>query len=134
MNAELDKIDETGTIKWLSKAELGILPKEVKFIPLTMTFNYKRNKMGEVEERKSHASLRGDLMKAHIHFDPAQTSAPMVDRVAVRLILAQSVDHGWTLEHFDIESDFLHERYKYHQPVYIREMARADGTYNREEQ
>lgn len=75
-----------------------------------MTFNYKRNKYGEVDERNSLASLWGDHMKAHIHFDDAQTSAPMVDLVVVRHILAHSIEYDWTLEHFDIESAFQHER------------------------
>lgn len=33
------------------------------------------------------------------------------------------------LEHLDVRSAFLHEDYLYEKPVYIREAAKADGTY-----
>lgn len=123
LNNELDKIDETGAIRWLNNAEPGIIPKTNKPIPLTLTFAYKRDRYGNVEERKSRASISDDLLIAHFHFNPAHTSAPMIDRVSVRMII------GWTLEHFDITSAFLHERYKFHKPVYIKETASVDGTY-----
>lgn len=48
------------------------------------------------------------------------TSAPVVDRVAVRLILADSVNEGCELEHFDIASAFLHDNNKFNNPVYIK--------------
>lgn len=102
LDGELDKIDETGTIKRLNKGELGILPKNIKPIPLTITSNYKTNKSGEVEKRKSRPSLRGDMMMAHLHFNPIETSAPIVDRVAVRILITHSIENGWPIEHFDI--------------------------------
>lgn len=113
----------------LKPAELGIIPKGTKTISLTPSFNYKRRKDGSIEERKSSASKRGDQMRAHIQFDPACTSAPMVDRMAVRMVIAHSVENGWTLEHVDVRSAFLHEEYKYVKPVCIKEMPRADGTF-----
>lgn len=96
---------------------------------MTLSFAYKRDKSGEIEERKSRASLRGDKMVANIHYDPGCTSAPMVDRIAARMVICHNFQHGWWLEHFDVKSAFLHEKYRYHKPVYIREMARADGSY-----
>lgn len=68
-------------------------------------------------------------MRAHVHLDPASTSAPMVDRMAARMVIAHSVEHGWRLEHLDVRSAFLHEEYRYGKPVYVREMPRADGSY-----
>lgn len=96
---------------------------------LTLTCNYKREKDGTVEERKSRASIRGDQMQPDINFDPDATSAPMVDKMAARMILTHNVEHGWHLEHLDVKSAFLHEKYRYGKPVYLREMARTDGTY-----
>lgn len=58
LNAELNKIDESGAITWLRPSELGIVPNNVNIISLTLTFNYKRNHDGSVEERKSRASVR----------------------------------------------------------------------------
>lgn len=33
------------------------------------------------------------------------------------------------MEHIDIKGAFLHDIYGYHNPVYIKEMARVDGSY-----
>lgn len=68
-------------------------------------------------------------MRSHIHFDPTKTSAPLMDRMAARMILSHCFDHGWVLEHLDVKSTFLHEEYKYKNQVFIREPQRADGTY-----
>lgn len=126
---ELDKIDASGAIKWLKPAELGILPKSTQIVNMTLTFNYKRSKDGSVEERKSRASVRGDQMKPGVHFNPDCTSAPMVDRMAARMVLAHNVAHQWNLEHLDVKIAFLHEKYKYVKPVYLKEEATADGFY-----
>lgn len=95
LDAELDKLDSYGTIQWLKPAELGIIPKNTKIISMTLTFNYKRSKNGEVEERKSRASLRGDIMSAGKHYNTDHASAPMVYRTAVRMVISYCVDKGW---------------------------------------
>lgn len=128
-NSELDKLDSNGTIKWLAPGELGIIPKKTKIISLTLSFNYKRHKSGDIEERKSRAAIRGDTMLPYTHYDPACTSAPMVERMAVRIVIRYSIEGNWILEHMDVTSEFLHEMYRFHKPVYVREMARADGKY-----
>lgn len=94
-----------------------------------MSFNCKRDEQGDIEERKARGSVRGDIMKPTIYFDPQCTSAPMVNRVAVRIVLKYSVQNGWLLEHMDIHSAFINERYKFEQPVYIMKPPRADGSY-----
>lgn len=129
LDRELDKLEEQGTIRWLKPDQLGIIPKNTKVIHLTFTFNYKRRSNGTIEERKSRASLSGDQMIPGVHYDAACTSAPMVDRIAARMIISYSADRGWKLEHLDVKSAFLHEDYGYHKPVYIKEPARADGRY-----
>lgn len=43
----------------------------------------------------------------------------MVDRIAARMVISYSVDQGWTPEHLDVKSSFLHEDYLYDNPVYI---------------
>lgn len=124
MDEELEKIDEQGAIKWLKPGELGIIPPKTRIITLTFSFNHKRQSDGTIEERKSHASLRGDRILPGIHFGPKCTSAPMA-----RMVVSYSVDKGWTLEHIDMKSAFLYGEYKYSKPVIIREAARSDGTY-----
>lgn len=130
LDAELDKIDEQGRIKWLKPGELGIIPPKTRVISLTFSFNYKRRSDGSIEERKSRASVRGDNMIPGIHYDADCTSAPMVDCIAARMVIGYSVDKGWTLEHIDVKSALLHEDYMYHKPVNMREDAREDGPYN----
>lgn len=125
IDAELDKLDAKGTIRWLHPST----KPPSKQIPLTLSFNYKRDEQGGIEECKARGSVRGEMMKPHVHFDPQCTSAPMVDRVAARMVIAHVVKNGWTLEHMDIHSAFINEKYKYTKPVYIREPARADGSF-----
>lgn len=40
-----------------------------------------------------------------------------------RMVVADNVEHGWQIKHFKIHRAFLHEKYGYQKPVYIREMA-----------
>lgn len=68
-------------------------------------------------------------MKQYEHFDPECTSAPMVDRCGTRMVVGYNVKHGWQLEHFDIHSAFFHDDYVYHTPMYILEIARANGIH-----
>lgn len=122
-------IDAQGTIKWIKSAQLGIIPDKTKVSSRTFSFSYKRGIHGPIEERISRASLSGDQMLPGIHYDPNCESSPMVDRIAARMIISYSVGQRRTLEHLDVRSAFLHEDYTYEKPVYIREAARADGTF-----
>lgn len=112
LNTELDKVDANGTIQRLKSAELNLIPKKTKIITIIVSFNYKRNMYGTIEELKSRPSLRGDQMLPHFHFNSEKTSAPMVGRISARLVVIHSVGHGCILEHFDIWSAFLHKDYK----------------------
>lgn len=67
LDTELDKIDSQGTIKWLKPAQLGIIPPKTRIISLTFSFKYKKRSDGEIEERKSRTSPRGDQMLPEIH-------------------------------------------------------------------
>lgn len=62
LNAELDNVDAKGKINWPRPAELNLIPKKSKLIPMTVTFNYKHNRDGSIEDRKSFPSLRGNQM------------------------------------------------------------------------
>lgn len=99
---------------------LGIIPKKTKIIRLTFPFNYKRHKSVDIEERKSRVSVRGDTIVPYIYYDPTCTSAPMVERMAVRMVIRYIVEAQYVLEHMEVKNPFLHERYRFHEPVYIR--------------
>lgn len=60
------------------------------------------------------------MFKYGVHYDSDCTSAPMVARVKVRLIVAHKVEIYREMEHMDIHSAFLHEEYKYKNTFYIR--------------
>lgn len=55
-DTELDMVGASGTIRWLISAELKIITKDKKIIPMTLYFNYKRNKDGSIEERELSAT------------------------------------------------------------------------------
>lgn len=86
LNADLDKVDANEAKKWLNPADLNFIPKSTKIINMAISFNYKRNKYGSMEERKSRPSVRGDQMFPNLHYDPECTYAPMVGRIAVRMV------------------------------------------------
>ena len=122
-NKELDKLDSMGAIKW------GPLPEKLsKLIPLIMTYRYKRDKNGNIVERKARCSIRGDLMRPNIHFDPAATTAHLTDKQTIRTVFAIIAQIGLQAEHFDITSAFKHEKYAHEQPIFVKKLARFDGT------
>lgn len=49
-------------------------------------------------------------MQKHMHLYPTSTSAQLVDRAAVRLVIGYYVERGWKVEHMDIHSAFINER------------------------
>lgn len=67
-----------------------------------LSLNYKREKKGRIEERKAGGSVRGDMMKLHVHFDPKFKLAQMVDRDTARMVRAHMLEKGWVLAHIDI--------------------------------
>lgn len=123
IDQELVKIDERGTIRWIPTDQ----KPPTKPIPLTLSFNYKRDENESIEERKARDSIRADIMQPNVYFYPKCTSATMVDRVAVGMVLTHSVQQGWELKRMDIHNAFINERHKSSEPVYIREPPRAGG-------
>lgn len=108
---------------------IGNHPPHTRIIPVKLSFNYKRDRNGTMENCKSRGSMRGDGMLPGVHYDSKSTSAPMVDRIAARMVVRYTVDKGWHIDHIDVKSAFLHGDYLYNKSVYIREVARSDRTY-----
>lgn len=101
--------------------------KKTKLLPMTLSSTYKRSKTASIEERKARSSVLGDLFKEGLYIDSEYTSAPMVERVVVQMVIAHRDQHQWHLGHFDIRSEFLNEEHRFKSPVYANEMARANG-------
>ena len=123
-NSELDKIDELQAIKWLPDDQI---PQKARLIPLTMNYRYKRSPEQEITEHKARCAVRGDLMKPAIHYNPEHTAAHMADKATIRLLFAIQAAGGLASDHFDIQSAYIHEPYKFDKPVYIRQHPRFDG-------
>lgn len=62
-------------------------------MPMTLPFAYKRGKLGKIEEHMAKSSFRGDLFRPGIHYRPARTTASMVDRIAVRMVVSHDVQY-----------------------------------------
>lgn len=85
---ELDKIDK----RWSVDCNEPDPDKNHRPISFTVNFEYKRDKKGQVLERKSRFSLRGDLILPNIHYDTRMCSAPMADKSKIRMIIFIAAD------------------------------------------
>lgn len=76
-DAELDQLDD---IKAIIYVDITPPPHLYKAIPMTTTYRYKRDQDGNITERKDRISLRGDLMAAHVHYNPDEVSTFMAEK------------------------------------------------------
>ena len=89
-DSELAKIDQMRAIDWIPRS---LTHTKSKPIPLKMTYRYKRDSNGHIEERKARCAVRGDLMKPNMHFDPNNTATFAADKTSIRLLLAHAAAH-----------------------------------------
>ena len=68
------------------------------------------------------------------HYDTDQVTTHMADKTTVRLVLAIAASRNWSLEHMDISSAYLHERFPETKPVYIKQHPRFNGTFKHQGQ
>ena len=66
-------------------------------------------------------------MKPHIHYNPDHTAAPMADKTTIRLLIAAAAAGPYAIGHFDMTSAYLHEKYHFDKPVYVRQYPQFDG-------
>lgn len=103
----LQKNNNENSMEWLPKGE-----KETsRSIPLTMSFDYKWTE-GEVE-RKERCSLRGELMRPGILYDPQDLSCPTTEKLSVRLLFEMAGLRGMVIEHMEIFNTYLHKNAAY---------------------
>ena len=98
-------------------------------IPFIIKFEYKRDHIGNVIGRKARFALRGDLLVAHIDFNPSEMSALMDSKSAGRFLVALAAYEGLPLEHFDLKSAYIECDFKFSMPFYVKEPIRADSKY-----
>ena len=122
-DSELDNLDDTETARWIPDNKL---PKNAKVIPLKMTYKDKQGPHNDIR-RKARCSVRRDLMKADIHYNPDHTTTYMAEKATFRLLMAISAAKKWNIEHFNITAAYLHELYQHDKPIYIRQHPRFDG-------
>ena len=124
-NSKLDKIDTLKAIQWIPDDKIT---HTARLIPLTMNYRYKRSPELDITEHKARCAVRGDLMKPAINYNPDHTAACMADKDNIRFLFAIEASGGLTSDHFDIQSAYIHEPYKFEEPVHIRQHSRFDGT------
>lgn len=124
-DVDLNQLDRTSTIRWIST----YIKPPSNPLPITIGYRYKWTTGFKLLKRKNQRALRGDFMIPFVHFDPDQTTAPMVNASSVRLLFALKAMHNLQMEHFDITGAFLHQAFGYEQTVYVNEMCRADQSF-----
>ena len=124
-SSELDKIDTLKAIQWIPDDKI---PHTARRIPLTMDYRYNKSPKLDITEHKARCDVRGDPMKPAIHHNRGHIAAHMADKATIRLLFAIQASGGLASDHFDIQSAYIHEPYKFEQPVYIRQHPRFDVT------
>lgn len=62
-----------------------------------------------------------------MHYDPDEISSPAADRNAIRAALPYAAAEHLNVEHWDIESTFLHELLVPENTLYVHKPSRFDG-------
>jgi len=112
-------------IEWTQRDDL---PHRKEIIPMLMTYRYKTTGSHQVT-RKAQCSVRGDLMRPHLHYDPSKVATYMADKTCVRTVLALAAAQDLILGHMDITGAYLHEKYAHTTPVYVWQPKRFDCSY-----
>lgn len=68
-------------------------------------------------------------MIANMHFNPLHTAAPTADKSTIRLIFALAASRSMHMDHFDIKSAFIQERYRHDKPIYVKQHPKFDGAF-----
>ena len=125
-NAEPDQIDSMNAIDWSAQTHPS---KKRTIIPTTMKYRYKHGSATTDTTRKARCSVRGDRMKANVHYDPDKIATYMADRTTIRTLFALAASRNMVMEHFDITGAYLHEKYQHKHKVYVWQPKRFDGSY-----
>lgn len=72
-------------------------------------------------------------MQPGTHYDTKHTACPCADKTSARLLFSIAAANGWPIENMDIKKGYVHERAKFKEPIYVREIKRSDNTYPHEQ-
>lgn len=124
-NNEVDQIDRTKEMRGIAYFSL---PPGTKLIPLQVGYRYKRNQAGDVISRKAQCVVRGDKMLPRHHYDPDKITTYIADRTSIRLLFPLAAASSLQIEHFDIESAYIHEISEHTTTVYLKHPLRFGGS------
>lgn len=110
MQEELDSLESRNT--W----QLSELPKDKKCIGCRWVFKLKTNAEGKVARYKARLVAQGFSQTKGIDYE--KTSAPVVNFLILRILLALTVEFGWYTRHVDIKCAYLYG--KLEEDIYMR--------------
>ena len=64
-----------------------------------------------------------------IHYERESTAKYIAEKTSVRALIAIAAAKQLVVEHFDLTSAYLHEKYAPERKVYIKQHPMFDGTY-----
>ena len=100
MDEEIHALHENDT--W----DLEVLPPNVKPVGGKWVYSVKTDQNGDLDRYKARFVAQGCGQVQGLNY--AETFSPTVRMTTVRLLMQYSVDHSWSLYHFDVKTAFLH--------------------------
>lgn len=102
------------------------LPKQIKPLPQVVTYRHVYNVRGQIKTSKARCSIRRDIMRPHIYYDPNNVSAYAVDKSDIRSILSTTAAEKLALRYFSINSAYRSEQHA-QKDVFVFQPSLWDG-------
>jgi len=112
---EVKQQEELGAFEWRPEAEAR--KSGLKLVPLKWIDTVKQQGTPE-EFHKARITLRGDLLKAGLQYDPKKTYSPTAHHRTILLIIAYAASLGNTLWLIDFTTAYLHAKMPY--DIYVK--------------
>jgi hypothetical protein len=97
------------------KVKLSKLPREVKIINTTWAMKKKSNRT-----LRGRINVRGFRQVEGQHFNALSISAPVINRMIIKLVLTLMLASGGIAHVVDVKGAFLHGNFKYGAKIYIQ--------------
>jgi len=110
MNEELKNLDNRNTWKILSKSE------NISYIGSKWVYKVKTDSAGKIIRYRTRVVAQGFSQIKNIDYSESYASVANVS--LIRLLIAMSISHNWTIHHLDIKCAYLYE--KLEEEVYMR--------------
>ena len=126
LDKEMRMHEHFGTFKYVAEKTVkkrSLVPKAV------VRFTYKLDDKGRVSAHKARVAYPGHRLHAGVHYDPRALATYAADRDTIRLLLAIAVTHKLQINHIDLPSAFVQEKYPDGtEPVLLQPIPNWDGT------